>query len=96
MLPVIWYVLRTGCLRRDVPTTAMGCSGETARRRLRKWQKLGVWARPHLDLLRSLRREGELENETVIIDSAAARAFGGGDQTGHRPWIAERAARNTR
>lgn len=84
VLRVIWYVLTTGVRWRDVPPE-MGCSGETARTRLRDWEELGVWNRVHLDLLRLLRRDGKLENDTAIIDSAQVRAFGGGDQTGPSP-----------
>jgi len=83
-LRVIWYVLSTGIRWRDVPP-AMGCSGETARTRLRDWEELGVWDRVHVDLLRLLRRDGKLEQDTAIIDSAQVRAFGGGDQTGPNP-----------
>ena len=50
-LRVIWYVLSTGIRWRDVPPE-MGCSGETARTRLRDWENLGVWDRVHADLLR--------------------------------------------
>lgn len=83
-LRVIWYVLSTGIRWRDVPPE-MGCSGETARTRLRDWETLGVWDRVHMDLLRLLRRDGKLEHDTAIIDSAQVRAFGGGDQTGPSP-----------
>lgn len=50
-LRVIWYVLSTGIRWRDVPPE-MGCSGETARTRLRDWENLDVWDRVHADLLR--------------------------------------------
>ncbi len=43
----------------------MGCSGETARTRLARWEQAGTWARIHLDMLRLLRRDGELEHETA-------------------------------
>jgi len=84
VLRVIWYVLTTGIRWRDVPPE-MGCSGETARTRLRDWEELGVWDRVHLDLLRLLRQDGKLEHDTAIIDSAQVRAFGGGDLTGPSP-----------
>ena len=84
VLRVIWYVLVTGVRWRDVPEE-MGCSGETARCRLRHWQDAGIWDRVHLDMLRLLRCDGELEHETAMIDSTQVRAFGGGDQTGPSP-----------
>lgn len=83
-LRVIWYVLVTGIRWRDVPGE-LGCSGETARCRLRDWQQAGVWDHLNLDVLRLLRRDGNLEHQTVIIDSTQVRAFGGGDQTGPSP-----------
>ncbi|WP_417746076.1 transposase [Rosistilla oblonga] len=67
-LRVILYVLVTGVCRGDVPEE-MGCSGETARCRLRDWQDAGVQDRLQLDMLRLLRRDGELQHETAIIDS---------------------------
>lgn len=84
VLTVIWYVLVTGVRWRDVPQS-IGCSGETARCRLRDWQKLGIGDRLHLDMLRLVRRDGELEHDTAIIDSTQVRAFGGGDRTGPSP-----------
>lgn len=84
VLRVIWYVLSTGIRWRDVPPE-MGCSGETARNRLRDWEELGVWDRVHGDFLRLLRRDGQLDHDTAIIDSAQVRAHGGGDQTGPSP-----------
>ncbi|QDT14579.1 transposase [Alienimonas californiensis] len=84
VLKVLWYVLTTGCRWRDVPPD-MGCSGETARCRLIEWEELGVWARVHLDFLRLLRRDGELEHETAIVDSALVRVDGAGEKTGPCP-----------
>lgn len=84
VLKIIWYVLTTGCRWCDVPPE-MGCSGETARTRLVEWERLGVWSRMHLDMLRLLRRDGELEGETAIIDSVLVRAQGGGDKSGPSP-----------
>lgn len=84
VLRVLWYVLATGCRWRDVPAE-MGCSGETARTRLAEWEGRGVWARLHLDLLRLLRRDGELEHETAVVDSVIVRAHGGGEATGPSP-----------
>lgn len=84
VLKVLWYVLVTGCRWRDVPPE-MGCCGETARLRLREWEERGIWARLHLDLLRLLRRDGQLEHETAIVDSVLVRAHGGGEKTGPSP-----------
>ena len=84
VMRVIWYVLATGCRWEDVPLE-LGCSGRTAHRRLRRWEELGIWDRLHLHLLTLLRRAGELEHETVVVDAVIVRAFGGGEATGPSP-----------
>lgn len=84
VMKVIWFVLATGCRWEDVPAE-LGCSGRTAHRRLQLWEESGIWDRLHLHLLTLLRRAGELEHETTIIDSVLVRAFGGGEQTGPSP-----------
>jgi transposase len=84
VLRVIWFVLATGCRWEDVPAE-MGCSGRTAARRLRAWEALGVWDRLHVDLLGALKRAGKLDADTVVIDGATVRAFGGGEATGPSP-----------
>ena len=84
VMRVIWYVLATGCRWEDVPLE-LGCSGRTAHRRLRHWEELGIWDRLHLHLLELLRRAGELEHETVVVDAVIVRAFGGGEATGPSP-----------
>jgi transposase len=84
VLEVLWYVLVTGCRWCDVPP-ALGCSGETARTRLAHWQGLGVWDRLHVDMLGLLRRDGELEGATAIVDSVQVRAHGGGSKSGPSP-----------
>jgi transposase len=81
---VIWFVLTTGCRWEDVPLD-MGCSGPTAHRRLQAWQEMGVRNRLHIHLLKLLRRAGELEHETAIVDGVLVRAFGGFEATGPSP-----------
>ena len=50
----ILFVLRTGCRWRDLPPQ-LGCgSGHTAWRRLRQWQKAGVWEKLHRVVLEKL------------------------------------------
>ena len=49
----IVFVLRTGVPWRLVPRQ-IGCSGVTAWRRLREWQRTGVWERLYRELLRRL------------------------------------------
>lgn len=84
VLKVIWFVEVTGCRWKDVPKE-MGCCGETARTRLREWEKAGIWDAIHQELLSLLRKQGQLDTSTAIIDSTLVRAFGGGEATGPSP-----------
>jgi transposase len=84
VLKVIWFVLVTGCRWADVPLE-MGCSGRTAHRRLQAWELCGVWDRLHMHLLTLLRKAGQLDLDTAIIDGVQVRAFGGGVATGPSP-----------
>ena len=84
VLKVIWFVLTVGCRWKDVPQE-LGCCGETARTRLRDWEEAGIWKDIHHLLLTKLRRSNQLSHETVVIDSAQVRAFGGGDRSGPSP-----------
>ena len=84
VVKVLWWVLATGARWEDVPQE-MGCSGRTAHRRLEEWEELGLWGRLHLHLLKRLRKAGELEHDTVVVDSVTLRAFGGGDRSGPSP-----------
>ena len=84
VLKVIWFVLVTGCRWKDVPRE-LGCCGETARTRLQAWERAGIWDGLHKLLLTMLRQANELHAQTVIIDSAQVRAFGGGERTGPSP-----------
>jgi transposase len=83
VLEVLWFVLATGCRWEDVPAE-LGCSGRTARRRLRAWEELGIWDRLHADLLRLLRRADQLDPNVAVVDSVLVRAFGG-EETGPSP-----------
>lgn len=83
-LRAIWFVLATGCRWEDVPRE-LGCSGRTAHRRLRAWEELGVWDRLHADLLGLLKRAGQLDTDTAVVDGVLVRAFGGGAGTGPSP-----------
>jgi transposase len=84
VLSVIWFVLTVGCRWKDVPK-APGCSGETARLRLKQWQEAGVWGRVHRRFLEKLNPCGWLNTQVTIVDSAQVRAFGGGNRTGPSP-----------
>ena len=56
----------------------MGCgSGMTCWRRLRDWQRAGVWARLHQVLLDRLGRATAIDWSRCALDSAAVAAKGG-------------------
>ena len=63
-LRVIWFVLTVGCRWRDVPKE-LGCSGETARTRLREWKHAGIWKLVHERILAELNKRESLQLETV-------------------------------
>lgn len=78
----ILYVLCTGLRWRDLPAE-MGCgSGVSCWRRLRDWQKAGVWDRLHELLLAELRASDQIDLSRVILDSSSVRAIGAGQKPG--------------
>lgn len=81
----ILFVLKTGIPWEDLPQE-MGCgSGMTCWRRLRKWQRAGVWKKLHHELLVHLQEAGQLDWSRAAVDSSSVRAVGGGGQTGPNP-----------
>jgi transposase len=53
----------------------LGCgSPTTCWRRLRDWQRAGVWQRLHQQLLDELGREGQLDWSRASLDSLSVRA----------------------
>jgi transposase len=89
----ILFVLKTGMAWQDLPLE-MGCgSGMTCWRRLRDWQKAGVWEKLHRELLRRLHVADRLDWSRAIVDSSSVRAvFGGCRRDPTRPTAAKRAA----
>src|SRR5215217_6910356 len=78
----IVLVLRTGCPWRLVPN-ARGCgSSTTCWRRLRDWQKAGVWQRLHETLLTWLGDEAALDWIRASADSLSVRAKRGASRRG--------------
>jgi transposase len=74
-LACIVYQLRTGVPWRLLPTRQLGCgSPVTCWRRLRDWQRAGVWQRLHQVLLGQLGRDGQLDWSRVSLDSLSVRA----------------------
>src|SRR3712207_2986459 len=73
----ILFVLKTGCPWQALPKELGSGSGSTCWRRLRDWQRAGVWVRLHrllLDRLRSCRR---IDWSRAALDSASIPAKGG-------------------
>ena len=92
VLTGILFVLKTGIAWEDLPVE-MGCgSGMTCWRRLRDWQKAGVWDRIHKVLLSRLRQAEQIDFSRAVVDSASVRAvFGGRKQDQTRQIAAKRA-----
>ena len=76
-LTAIVFVLVSGVPWRMVPRQ-IGCSGVTAWRRLREWQRAGVWERLHRELLRRLNAAGRIDWSRGVVDSSHIRALRGG------------------
>jgi transposase len=58
-----------------LPTQQLGCgSPVTCWRRLRDWQRAGVWQQLHHALLDQLGREGQLDWSRASLDSISVRA----------------------
>jgi transposase len=71
----IIYQLRTGILWRLLPTRQLGCgSPVTCWRRLRDWQRAGVWQRLHHVLLDELGRHSQVDWSRTSLDSISVRA----------------------
>jgi transposase len=81
----ILFVLRSGIPWQMLPQE-LGCgSGMTCWRRVRDWQKAGVWDLVHFALLDWLARDDQIDWSPAIVDSCSIRAVYGGDQTGPNP-----------
>lgn len=81
----IIFILRTGLPWEYLPKE-LGCgSGVTCWRRLRDWQKAGVFENIRRALLDRLNEAGLLDWEHAIVDSASLRAVGAGGKNGAQP-----------
>jgi len=77
VLTGILFVLKTGIPWEDLPRE-MGCTGMTCWRRLRDWQKAGVWDKVHRTLLNKLRGADKIDFSRAVVDSSSVRAVLGG------------------
>lgn len=67
----ILFVLKTGIQWEDLPPE-MGCGcGMSCWRRLRDWQRAGVWERLHQALLHRMREHDQIAWERASLDSAS-------------------------
>jgi len=73
----IVFVLVTGIAWRHLPRE-LGCSGVTAWRRLRDWQRAGVWKGAHERLLERLNAAGAIDWTASVADGSHIRALQGG------------------
>ena len=70
----IIFVLRTGCPWEWLPKE-LGCgSGVTCWRRLRDWQRAGLWHRLHTVLLERLEAADQLDWSRASLDAASVPA----------------------
>lgn len=91
----IIFVLRTGIPWEWLPQE-MGCgSGMTCWRRLREWQRAGVWHRLHRVLLDRLGEQGRIDWSRASLDSSSVRAKKGGRAPVRTPRIGPNQAPNT-
>ena len=73
----IVFVLFTGIAWRYLPRE-LGCSPATVHRRLQEWQRAGVFAGLHRELLRRLNAAGRIDWSRAVIDGSYVRALQGG------------------
>ncbi|MCP1121837.1 transposase, partial [Robbsia andropogonis] len=71
---------KTGIRWCDLSTKLGFGSGPTCWRRLRDWQRVGVWGALHALLLAKLREVGELDFSRAVADSSSVRAVGAGEK----------------
>ena len=91
----ILFVPKTGIGWEDLPPE-LGCgSGMTCWRRLRDWQKAGVWNKIHEVLLSKLRKAEQIDFSRAVVDSSSVRAVFGGQKLAQIRRIATKKARST-
>lgn len=92
----VLYVLRTGIAWRHLPTELGWGSGVTCWRRLREWQRRGVWKRLHRAMLDRRATADQIDWTRAALDSKRLPAKRGEPRPGGtRPTRAKRAASTT-
>ena len=82
VLSGIVFVLKSGIPWRMLPKEMGFGSGITCWRRLRDWQKAGVWRRLHRTLLNQLGKSGRVDWSRASLDSASVPAKRGAKRSG--------------
>jgi transposase len=91
----ILFVLRSGIPWRMLPRE-MGCgSGVTCWRRLREWQRRGVWKRLHRALLERLAAADQIDWSRAALDSRSLPAKKGGARSAGTPQTRANRARSS-
>jgi transposase len=78
----VLYVLRTGIAWRHLPTELGWGSGVTCWRRLREWQRRGVWQRLHRAMLDRLAAADQIDWTRAALDSRRLAAKKGEPPSG--------------
>ena len=91
----ILFVLHTGIAWRHLPLELGFGGGSTCYRRLDEWQRAGVWARLHAQLLAELRAAGEIELSRAVDDSSHVPAKKGAPRRARARLIEPDQARST-
>jgi transposase len=85
VLAGIVFVLSTGISWNTLPWELGRGSGVTCWRRLREWQRAGLWERLHRAVLDRLGQQGLLDWSRAAVDSVSVRAKRKGELTGPSP-----------
>src|SRR5688500_2487968 len=78
----VLYVLRAGIAWRHLPTELGWGSGVTCWRRLREWQRRGVWKRLHRAMLDRLAAADQIDWTRAALDSRSLAAKTGEPPSG--------------
>jgi transposase len=91
----ILYVLRGGIPWRMLPTALGYGSGVTCWRRLREWQRRGVWRKLHQRMLECLAAADRIDWTRAALDSRSLAAKKGEPPSGRTPPTGASQARST-
>ena len=90
----IIFVDRTGIPWQALPTEVFGVSGSSCWRKLREWERLGIWAALHERMLNRLGKAEGVDLNIGVVDSQSVRALKGGATADPTPWTAVKRAAN--